>query len=215
MQFDLAEACAAERERMEVPAVPLGAIRVNAARRPETTPRKRSAIFTVVLAALPTLAMAAGVAQLWRTHISLSPTGVSKLQAHAGAWAKNPTTEELRRFAADLNFPAILPDGLPTGTQAIRLVRMDRDALLIQYNLPGAWRRSDHLLDVIIANPATLDSSGQGQHYKYNLMFGGHAARGSVHWRTGKEEVVVFASTMTASELARFKSAMQAAAAAR
>lgn len=213
MQFDLRAACTAERRRMEVPAVPLGAIRAAAARPPGIVPRKRSALSAVFLAAIPMLAMAAGAAQLWRTHIYLNPTGVSKLQGHNGAWAKNPTLAELRAFSARLNFPVILPVGLPEGTQPIRLVRMDTDALLIQYNLPGTWRRSDHLLDVIVSNPSTLESPPHGAPYKYNLMFGGHAGRGSVHWRIGKEEVIVFDSTMTTLETAHFKRAMQAAAA--
>jgi hypothetical protein len=81
----------------------------------------------------------------------------------------------------------------------------------ITYNLPGAWRRSNHLLFVILANPKSVTSQGAPPaHGKYALQFGQSKGLGAERWMVGQEEVIVLKSTITAAELAHFKAAMKA-----
>ncbi|MBC5798577.1 MAG: hypothetical protein GIX03_04670 [Candidatus Eremiobacteraeota bacterium] len=81
-------------------------------------------------------------------------------------------------------------------------------ALLLQYDLPGAWRRSNHILDILLTNPQTLAVSPEHVRPNYALQMGGTAAHGGVHWTIGHEEVFALQSTLTPAELARLKSAM-------
>jgi hypothetical protein len=84
-------------------------------------------------------------------------------------------------------------------------------AMQIAYNLPGAWRRSNHLLFVILANPKSVaPESAPAPSTKFSLHYGQKTGNGAVRWMVGQEEVIVLKSTITSAELAHFKAAMGA-----
>ncbi len=113
---------------------------------------------------------------------------------------------EIRDAAEHLDFRAILPSGLPEGTKPIRLYTAGTSLLAVTYDLPGAERRSHHLLWIFLANPNTM-ASPYSRPAAYQLRTG-HAMSMDL-WRTGPEAVIVVSNGLTASELARIKRAMQ------
>jgi hypothetical protein len=104
-----------------------------------------------------------------------------------------------------------LPKGLPQGTRPEMLVVLGSGAMQIVYDLPGASRRSNHLLFVMLANPKSVapDSAKRPQG-TYTMEYGQKKGLGAVRWMVGQEEVIVLKSTITPAELAHFKAAMMA-----
>lgn len=81
---------------------------------------------------------------------------------------------------------------------------------LLQYDLPGAWRRSDHVLTLVIANPKTLTTSRNIARGDYELSMGSGTTHGRSQWMIGGEEVIVMSSTITPAERTGIKNAMVA-----
>jgi hypothetical protein len=82
---------------------------------------------------------------------------------------------------------------------------------VLPHKLPGAWRRSNHLLVVMLANPKSVaPENAKPPHSKYTLEFGQKTGIGAAHWMVGQEEVIVLKSTITPSEFAHFKAVMMA-----
>ncbi len=216
MQSNFSTVCKNARELIEVPSVPLAAIRRGADTQVTSRFGKRRRGFIAALITGASIAAVAAGAQVWSgSHIYFNRSGSMLVAFNRGADIKNPTTNELRSAARDADFPVVLPEGLPTGTTATTLMR-GSSVLLLQYNLPGALRRSNHLLLIFLANPQTLSNSLQRAPSKFRLEFplicGGNCwfASGGVHWTIGHEEVLIPRSLLTSSELAHIKSAMAA-----
>jgi len=209
MPFNFSVSCKNARELITVPTIPLAAIRNAAESGPfsrSSAPRKGP---IAALMAGACVAAVAAAAEVWSgTHVSFNPSGPMQLSTHRLSFTKNPTIGDLRSAARHADFPVILPSGLPEGTTLGLLARAGSSALLFQYNLPGAWRRSNHVLSIVIANPQTLSVAPRTVRGDYTLELGGTAARGGVRWIIGREEVMVLQSTLTTAELTHIKSTM-------
>src|SRR6185437_10612060 len=204
MQSDLLERCRAARESIQVPPFPSTRIRL-AADRPRQILRRRS-FAAACIAGLSAFAIAA--AAVWQqTHISFTHSGgiVIRSDAHSGSRPIH-SEAEIRAAAAHLNFRAILPQGLPAGTKPIRLFTSGSDVLAITYNLPGAYRRSHHMLWIFLANPSTLSGKIPSANPYRLRTFG--PTMSSAHWRAGPEEVIVVSNGLTLAELAALRRAM-------
>ncbi len=227
MRSDFDDRCRGARELMPVPAIPLAAIRNAAAAefRPHELlgyGKRRKGLITALLAGVSVAAVAAGAGVLSGTHVFFNLSGPTQLSTDRLDRTKDPTAEDLRSAARHADFPVVLPAGLPAGTTPTELLTAGPSALLLQYNLPGAWRRSNHILDIVLANPETLGSSPKRARGTYSLEIcgicskvnpqalrvGGVAAHEGLQWLIGHEGVIVLRSTLTPAELAHVKNAM-------
>jgi hypothetical protein len=215
MQSNFELSCKVAREAIAVPAIPLGAIYHGVQNRPaERTGRHRRGVIAAIVASLSIIAGAAAAELFGHVQISLNPSGAVHLYfdgADGYRPVRNPTEQDLRKASRAMDFPVTLPTGLPKGAQAEALIVLGSGAMQIIYDLPGAWRRSNHLLVVMLANPKSVAPENPGPpHSKYTLQFGQRTGIGAVHWMVGQEEVIVLKSTITPSELAHFKAVMTA-----
>ena len=216
MQSNFELSCKHARQAIPVPSIPIDAIRHGAQHRPaERAGRRRRSLLAAAVASLSIVAVAAAAEMFGHVQIAMSPSGVVNLAFDGmdGHWApvRNPTDQDIQKAARAMNFPVILPKGLPEGTNAEGLMVMGPGAMQIAYNLPGASRRSNHLLFVILANPKSVAPEGANPpKARYTMQFGQTRGLGAVRWMLGKEEVIVLKSTITAPELAHFKAAMMA-----
>ena len=216
MQSRFELSCKDARDGIAIPAIPLDAIRREAGLRPsQRTGMRRRSVVAAGVASLALVAVAAAAEMFGHVQISLNPSGAVHLyfDGLGGRWqpVRNPRRQDIEKAARAMNFPVILPTGLPKGTDAEGLTVLGPGAMQIAYNLPGAWRRSNHLLFVILANPQSVaPDSATPPKSKYTMHFGETAGLGAVRWMAGQEEVIVLKSTITPSELAHFKAAMTA-----
>jgi hypothetical protein len=216
MPSDFELSCARAREAITVPAFPLGAIRQAVQAGPDRrNGRRRRAAIAAVVAGLSIVTAAAAAQVFGGVQISLDPSGKVNMYFNGSSGfrgpVRNPKEADLQAAARAMNFPVILPKGLPRGTDAEGLMVAGPGAMHIAYNLPGAWRRSNHLLFVVLANPKSVaPESAPAPHTKYSLQFGQTTGIGAVRWMVGEEEVIVLKSTITPAELAHFKAAMGA-----
>jgi hypothetical protein len=121
MHSDLLERAQMAREHINIPTFPLGSIRTAVQRAPKPAPRRRT-IIASILAGLSVVAIAAAAEIIQQTHITLTPQGgmvISSSGKHVSL--PNPSDAEIRDAAARLDFPAIVPSGLPAGTIAKQL----------------------------------------------------------------------------------------------
>jgi hypothetical protein len=216
MQSNFERSCRTAREGIAVPAIPLAAIRHGMQNRHgERAGRLRRGVIAAIVASLSIVAAAAAAEIFGHVQVSLNPSGAVHLyfdgaDGYRGV-VRNPKEQDFQKAARAMNFPVILPKGLPKGTKAEALFVLGSGAMQITYNLPGAWRRSNHLLFVMLANPKSVaPENAKPPHSKYTLQFGQTTGVGAVHWMVGQEEVIVLKSTITPSELAHFKAVMVA-----
>ncbi len=159
-------------------------------------------------AVLASATLVAAGAAVWNgTHVSYDRSGGFEVRAEKMTSLKDPTFGNLRSFANHADFPVVLPAGLPAGTTIASVHMFGSSALLLQYNLPGAWRRSDHVLSLILANPNSIGGSPKIPPKSYNLRLG-RKGSGAVQWAIGREVVILTLSTATPAELAHIKRAM-------
>ncbi len=214
MQSDFELSCKIARAALGVPSIPLEAIR-HAPNHPRKPPLRKRGLIAAIVASISIVTAAAAAEIFGHVQVSLEPSGIVRMYSDglggAGAPVRNPNEEDLRKAARAMNFPVILPAGLPNGTTAEGLMVYGPGAMHIAYNLPGAWRRSNHLLFVILANPASVAPANPAPaDSKYTAEFGQKTGLGAVTWRVGHEDVIVLKSTITRAELAHFKAAMMA-----
>ncbi len=216
MQSDFELSCKTAREAIAVPDIPLDAIRRGVQVRPdERAGRRRRGVLAAVVASMSIVAVAAAADIFGHVQISLNPSGAVHVAFDGvdGSWRpiRNPKDSDIQKAARAMNFPVILPTGLPNGTDAEGLMVMGPGAMQIAYNLPGASRRSNHLLFVILANPKSVAPDGATPaKTNYSMDFAQTKGLGAVRWMVGQEEVIVLKSTITAAELEHFKAAMMA-----
>jgi hypothetical protein len=216
MQSDFELSCKSARDAIAVPAFPLDAIHDAVHDRPSrrTGGRRRVAVAAVV-AGLSIAAAATAAEVLGHLQITLTPSGEVRMyfdgkNGYRGP-IRNPKEADFEAAARAMNFPVVFPKGLPKGTTAEGMTVAAPGAIQIAYNLPGAWRRDNHLLFVILANPKSVTAAGgPPPRTNYSLQYGRTTSAGAMRWMVGQEEVIVLKSTMTPSELAHFKAAMNA-----
>jgi len=216
MQSSFEVSCKNAREAIVVPAIPLDAIRLGATnRRSESAGRSRRGLVAAAVASLSLVAVAAAAEMFGHVQISLTPSGEAHLNFDGmnGRWTyvRDPKESDMQKAARAMNFQVTLPKGLPAGTDAAAVTVLGPGAMQIAYNLPGAWRRSNHVLFVILANPKSVAPySATPPKTKFSLQYGPKTGLGAVRWMVGAEEVIVLKSTITAAELAHFKAVMTA-----
>lgn len=212
MQSEFNVLCKAAREQIDVPAIPLAAIRSAATMPAASASNKgRKGLAATLIAGLSIVTFAAA-AEIWSgTHVTLTHSGHVTIQLPKdGIHVRkaNPTSQDVRAAARQAAFPVTLPAGLPEGTTPISLV-YNANLIQLQYNLPGGWRASNHILWIVLADPRTL-TPATTTNTDYQFMHGGTAAKGATRWLVGHELVIMPHSTLTPAELANLKSAMLA-----
>jgi hypothetical protein len=205
MHCEFKTMCEHARAGIPVPEIPLAAIRDGAERKPPPNWRRRrvgTAIVSVLL-----IAGAAAAAELWRgAHVSFGPSGTVRMSTTDDFHLKrDPSPEDLRAIARDATFPVQYPSGLPAGT-TLGEIGYSPSIILLDYNLPGAWRRSNHLLRIWLADPRTLTAPRSRRAFVFKM--GGLAATGSVRWNVGHELVIVMRSMATPTEIENFRRSM-------
>jgi hypothetical protein len=203
--------CANAREGIAVPEVPLVAIQNAAADRPAPAESKRRKRILYALLVGASVTGAGAVAQLWNgTDVTFGPSGALQMSTvEEFRLKKDPSSQDLRAVVSRATFPVQLPVGLPPGT-TLAEVAYGPSFILLDYNLPGAWRRSNHLLRIALVDPRAF-STTTGAH-AFIMRMGGLAATGSVRWYVGREVVIVMRSKATPVEIKRIKAAMTEAA---
>lgn len=206
MRSKFHDMCEAARASILVPRIPLDAIR-NAARQP-AMPTGRKRIGALVLAGALIVGGAAA-AELWRgAHVSFGPSGQMRLATvDEFRVKKNPTDDDLRNVAHRATFPVEFPSGLPIGT-TISEIGYGPSIILVDYNLPGSWRRSNHLLRIVLLDPRALTTPTSPHAFVFRI--GGLAATGSVRWNIGHELVIVMRSLATPAEINNIRRTMTA-----
>ena len=205
MHSDLYELCATVRDGMAVPPFPRASIHASVAN--AAPPRRRKYVMPALVATGALLAMAAAAEVATQTHIGFTPSGGMVIESPLNGGSRAISSDaEIKEAASHLNFRAVLPAGLPEGTKATRLESLGSDAMVVYYDLPGAWRASHHLAWIFLANPATLGNQSSSP-ARYSLRSGGRMSQ--AHWRVGAEEVIVVSNGLTAGEIDTIKQAMQ------
>jgi hypothetical protein len=209
MQSNFELACKSARELIAVPPTPLGAIRAAKDNRPEA--RKHRPVLVATLLAGASIVAAAAAAEIFSTHVSYTQPGSMHLTFDsAGDNKTDPTDADFRAVARHLNFTLVVPVGLPAGTVAKHFTRFDSDALLVSYDLPGAWRRSNHVLTVLLANKNVAAPPASAKRSKGEILMPGQHQ--DIRGVIGNERLDLMSNTLTPAEIATIKRAMAAAA---
>lgn len=206
-KFELS--CKNARELIAVLAFPLDVIRSGAQRRNGAVSKRRYGLAAAILAGLSIVAVAAAT-ELLGVHISFNPSGPLEVYSIGAKSVPKPMRADFQTTVAEVNFPVVLPVGLPPGTIPIGLMRTAKSALFITYNLPGEWRRSNHILSVVLADPKAVTTENVPRRLHMPMQFE-TGPIGGVLWHVGGEDVIVLNSTMTGAELAHFRATMMAA----
>jgi hypothetical protein len=213
---ELLERFQSARNSVAVPAVPLGRIRDAALSRKPRAGRGKI-VFAGVVAGLMLAAAATAATATWmQTHVVADGTHPLVIEGNGDGkviYKKNPTDADFREAARNADFPVTLPAGLPPGTVARQLFRSGKSAILISYDLPGAWRADNHMMWIVLANPKSMQNYSQSRAGSPALTsnyaeLAGEAGKGNTFWKVGGETVVFPKSTATAEEYARIKAAM-------
>jgi len=197
MHSDLMIVCTQARQAIAVPAVPLDAIR-NAARFAQSKPKRRWLPATLVASlSLAAVCIAAATA----THIAFTRNGGIVL---SGAMTMRWNVTAAEAEAAAQRDGLMLPAGLPDGTRLSGMMDYG-DTLALSYDLPGAWRRDNHLLWMVVTR---AQPKGSAAPFPSTVEYA-HKGRLIAFFKTGDERVYIDApSTMTNAELAGVKAAM-------
>ena len=215
MQSNFSSLCAQARREIAVPAVPFDAVH-RALERPVRARSFRTRLGAAVTASVFSAVAIAAAAEVYaRTHIFLnSHTGVAPVIAvdpgTRGTFNPHATDADLRAAAKQLDFRVVLPAGLPDGTTPFQLVVIGKSAMQITYDLPGAWRRSDHLLVMLLTSDrdvVNLKGARVPAYARRGLTMQQHL-RNIQFWRVGNEVVVAMADNITTQEMTRIRRAM-------
>ena len=123
---------------------------------------------------------------------------------------RNASSADVGAAVRGVDFPVILPAGLPAGSRLISVFRAGPGAIVLGYALPGAWRASHHLAYILLTNPSIVSRSSAGRIGKLSIRTA--AVGPAIRWRIGAEDVIVSNNNFTPSELARIEAAMLASA---
>ena len=207
MPSDLNDLCATARERIVAPPFPRAQIMTAAQRSPESNPRLHR-LSAAIIAGISIIAIAAAAELATQSKIRFTPSGGMVLSSSAASSFSREihSSEDVRQAASHLNFPAVVPSGLPAGSKPTRLYTSGPDLMAVTYDLPGAWRASHHFAWIFLANPATLSGSKLPAVH-YTLRTDGRMS--TARWRAGSEEVIVVSNGLTPGEVDTIKRAMQ------
>lgn len=202
MFSNVSEAFLQARADIAVPDPPIAAIlRRLQESKPPRRRWKRSGTGMLFGAAAITACVAA--ATLVHTHVGLQGSRVT-ISAEHGSVIEHADQRALTAAVRHANFAVRLPSGLPSGSRLFQMVTGGKSLIAITYDLPGAWRRDDHLLMMLLMNPQAVGSSNVGNARR--SVSPSERYRGQ--WRSGDEEVIVLSDKLTARELAAIKRAM-------
>lgn len=215
MPANFEHVCKTARDGIAVPPIPLDAIVLGAQTgSAKRTAGRRRGVLAAVIASISLAAGAAAAEYYNHVQVTLKPSGEVNVSLDKGggyrATIRDPKPADFEKAARAVNFPVVLPVGLPAGTKAEALMVFGPGAMQIIYNLPGAWRRSNHLLFVMLANPSAVATAAKPPQATYQLRFGPAMGSHGARWVVGREEVIILNSTITPAELARVKAAMLA-----
>jgi hypothetical protein len=195
MQSRLHAVCADLRQGIAVPPAPLGAIRHSA--RSSKTKRRWVPATIAVSVSLAAVCAAAVTA----TNVSFTPNGGLVL---SGAIKPNWHVTGAQAQEAARADGLMLPAGLPDGTVLTSMIDYGQDTLALSYDLPGASRRDNHMLWIVVtrAEPNAVDS-------KRSTVIFPLKGRLVEFFKTAQERVYLDApGTMTRAEIAAVKAAM-------
>lgn len=218
MHSDLLERCAVARECITVPEFPSASIRVMVDRAADIAPRRRILVASILVAFLAVgIAAAAAVYQrhltppIYKvregTHIHFNRSDTMVLNASSVSVGPIPSETQIRSAAARLNFTAILPTGLPIGTNPIAMFTSGNDVLAISYDLPNTGRGSHHTMWIVLSNAKTLSDSTFPRRRRNVTVTPRYPS--VARWRIGSEEVIVSSNGLTSSQAAAIRTAMQ------
>ena len=212
MQSNFSRLCAMARNEIIVPAVPLSSIHRGLERQyPHQSFRWGFRAAAVAMLSIMTVAAAAEMYA--HAHVFLNTkSGLGPIiAADSGAINLHATPAAVRAAAQQLDFPVILPAGLPVGTTPFQLVVGGKSTMWLTYNLPGARRRSDHLLYVLLANERDVVNlkGGRLPAEKGRMLSMPRHLNEMRIWQLGSEVVVVAGNNITAQELQNMERAME------
>lgn len=206
MSADLGSLFKKARQELEVPSVPLSAICEAAFQRRPSVAGKRRRGLLAALWAFGSVAAVAAAAEIWHAaHFSYDRRGTMEIRSPELIAKRNPTTNDLARAARSANFHVVFPAGLPAGTK-LESLGYGRGVIFLQYGLPGAWRRSDHIVTMVLTSSETLATKVKNHPGEFVLAFRGLNAH-SPQWSVASERIIVSQSTLTPKELAAIESA--------
>ena len=217
MQSNFSRLCAEARRGVVVPDVPFDAVHSGLARREAGRSFGRRIQAAAAATVFSAVAIAAAAEIYARNHVFLnSSSGIAPVIAvdpgTTGTVNQHATDADLRAAARRLDFPVVLPVGLPIGTRPFQLVVIGESAMQVTYDLPGAWRRSDHLLFVLLTNRrdvVNMKGANVPAYARRGLPMQQHLRNIQV-WQVGNEVVVAMANNMTMPEMADMRRAMLA-----
>jgi hypothetical protein len=216
MQSDFGRSCKAVRAAITVSPVPLAHIRLAASTKQRAAKPSARNIFGVSAGALSIALLAAtAIVRVTGAHLYLQPAGTIAVQFGQKLDVQvlmNPTVSELRSVARAADFPVQLPVGLPANTPLRRLLLVEHNTIMLQYDLPGAWRRNEKQLWIVLTNPKAVTAPSDEQSVGHFLQLGAFGPRGKVQerWQVGGETVIIVQSKALPDELAAIKHAMLA-----
>ncbi len=213
MQSNFRLLCKTARETIPVSAVPLARIRVAAAAMNREPKRRLRALFGASVGTLAVALLAATIVHVTGAHIYLEPSGTMALRFSKTLHVRtlmNPTELDLRDAAAAADFSVQFPTGLPANAPLRQLVMADTSAIMLQYDLPGAWRRSDHQLWIVLANPSAVTGAAEEKTADHFLPLFGPKGKLRARWQIGGEAVIITRSSALPKELDAIKSSMLA-----
>jgi hypothetical protein len=211
MQSEFETACANAREDIPVPAFSLAAIRARQARAVPAKVGRRGAFAAIALGL--SMAAIAAAAVIDQGHVTLTKSGGLVISAQTMTMNRRAKDADVAAAAAKMDFKVVLPDGLPPGTKIKNVTAIGTSGLALGYDLPGAWRRAHHYMNVIIVEPSALRGTAK-EKQRMNLMLGGamaakHKNATASVWRIGNEDVFIQTSVLTSAEAEHIKAAMQ------
>jgi TonB family protein len=161
------------------------------------------------------LLAATAIVRVTGAHLYLQPAGTMAVQFGQKLDVQtlmNPTVFELRSAADAADFPVQFPAGLPAHTPLRRLLLVEHNMIMLQYDLPGAWRRNENQLWIVLTNPRAVTAPSDEQSVGHLLPLGPFGPRGKVQerWQIGAETVIIVQSKALPGELATIKHAMLA-----
>lgn len=204
MQSDFELLCKRAHDAIIVPPMPRTLLE---------TRRRNPQVLAVALFVGISMAAAAAATILGTGHLTFTPKGGILLSGDVTT-TDRVSPANVAAIAERADFHVTLPAGLPVGARLKRVVTGGTSVIALQYDLPGAWRRNDHMLYIFLANPTAMRRVPPKSHPKSQLAI----PKGSIYrvelWRIPGEDVTVVAqrSGITNVELAAMKSAMERAA---
>lgn len=205
MPSDFEAHCRSAREAIAVPAFPAYAIRAAVSKSPRGL--RRIAVVTAFAAA--SMVAIAAAAMVGGGMLRVTKNGGLVLSAQHGSVHLHARESDVGAAVRSADFPVTLPAGMPAGTRLKSLVTAGTSVIVLQYDLPGAWRRSNHLLTIFLANPQAM--SGALPRGKYqSVRMSRRPEYLTSQWRAHGEEVVLVAprAGIRPSEISAIRSAM-------